>query len=281
MPLFLQALPLSLKTFWRYLAVLPILGIIALLLLLASVIPGIGYFVPGTVYAFCILTGLRCALVARGHKVDPEFGQMLRAGLVFCLMTIAATYLIEHLSVFLSAGIVMIYRALDVTWAGGASVWLWVGSGFSLYFFLMLLWGAALAVPMTAAVADGDARGTGVNPFQTLGKGMLGLGLISLVWTVGGSFWSIFGEVATMLALVVSTIHAVFNAEDPAWDWSVSPLSLLGATLWMTWASSWFFSAAVLYWERSMARRTSTMTSAPRHTAEDLRALREGRMRDR
>jgi hypothetical protein len=284
MPLFLQALPLSLKTFWRYLAVLPVLGIIALLLLLASLIPGIGYFVPGTVYAFCIMTGLRCALVARGHAVDPEFGQMLRAGLVFCLMTIAASFVIQHLSVYLSAGLVMITRALDVTWAGEASAWLWLGSGFSLYLFLMLLWGAALAVPMTAAVADGNARGTGVNPFQTLGTGLLGLGLISLVWMAGGTVFSIFGEVATMFFLLVETIRAVINAEDPAWDWSLSPFSLLGGTLYMTWASSWFFSAAVLYWERSTTRKalkSREKTEAARVSSTDLRALREARMQGR
>ncbi|MGL4236925.1 hypothetical protein [Tabrizicola sp.] len=281
MPLFLQALPLSLKTVWRYLAVLPILGIIALLLLLASIIPGIGYFVPGTVYAYCIMTGLRCALVARGHTVDPEFGQMLRGGLVFCLMTIGATFVIEYLSVYLSAGILMVVRAFGLGGEAWSGVWIWLGGGLSLYVFLMLIWGAALAVPMTAVVADADAKGTGVNPFKGLGTGIVGLSIISLIWMIGGNLFSFFGEVATMFALVSSTIYAVFNAKDPAWDVSLSPFSLLGGTLFMTWASSWFFSAAVLYWERAEARRKATASAqvkASRATSDDLRALRESRM---
>lgn len=281
MPLFLQALPLSLKTFWRYLAILPVLGIIALLLSLASIIPGIGYFVPGTVYAYCIMTGLRCALAARGHDCDPDFGQMLRAGLVFCIMTIAATYVITHLAVFLSAGLTMALRLQDLSWAGEPSGWLWFLSGFGLYVFLMLLWSAALAVPMTAAVADGNARGTGANPFAMLGSGIFGLTLISLVWMVGGNVFSIFGEVATTFTLLVTTIYAVVQGEDPIWDVSLSPFSLMGGTLYMTWASSWFFSTAVLHWERAMARRSASQMAkveATRFSSADLRALREARM---
>ena len=85
-----------------------------------------------------------------------------------------------------------------------------------------------------------------------------------------------------MVALLFETLRAVIAAEDPGWDWSISPLSLLGGTLWMIWASSWFFSAAVLYWERAVARRTANAQAsieATRVSSEDLRALRQARMR--
>jgi hypothetical protein len=73
----------------------------------------------------------------------------------------------------------------------------------------------------------------------------------------------------------------VINGTDPIWDWSLSPFSLLGGTLYMTWASSWFFSTAVLIWERNVqraeaAQKAKVITS--KVSADDLRALREARM---
>jgi hypothetical protein len=284
MPLFLQALPLSLKTFWRYLAILPILGVVACLLLLASFVPLLGAVVPGTVYAYCLMTGLRCALAARGHTTDPGFGHMLRAGLVFFLLTSVVGVVLNFLAGSLSAGIVLALRAFDKGGSGEGSVWLWFGSALGLLILFMMLWSAALAVPMTAAVAGTERRSTGLNPFDGIGSGMIGLTLISLVWMAGGTVFSVFGEVTTMFFLLFETIRAVIEGEDPAWDWSLSPLSLLGGTLYMTWASSWFFSAAVLYWERSTSRRAEKLRAAveaSRVSAEDLRALREARMRNR
>lgn len=281
MPLVLQALPLSLKTFWRYLAILPVLGVIAFLLLLASFIPLAGLLVPGTVYAYCLMTGLRCALAARGHTTDPGFGHMLRAGVVFCLMTMAATWIIEGAALLLPLGFFHAFGWLE-TLVGDRSGRLGLAGGiFGLLILFSMLWTAALAVPMTAAVAGTARQNTGMNPFDGFGTGMIGLTLISLVWMIGGSLLSVFGEVATMLALLIETIRAVAEAEDPAWDWSLSPFSLLGGTLWMAWASSWFFTAAVLYWERAEDRRKSLVTAraeATRVSAEDLRALRESRM---
>lgn len=282
MPLFLQALPLSLKTFWRYLLVLPILGVIAFLLMLASVIPIVGIVVPGTVYAYCILTGLRCALMARGHDTDPGFGQMLLAGLVFCIFTILVTLVIQTFAVVLPLGLSSAFGWLDGLTDSDPRILPLAGGIFGVYTLFMMLWGAAIAVPMTAAVVGNARRTRGVDPFDGLGAGMAGLTIISLVWMIGGTWFSIFGEVATMFFLLAETIRAVIANEDPAWEWSLSPLSLLGGTLYMTWASSWFFSAAVLYWERLVERRKSVARAtieASRVSAEDLRALREARMR--
>jgi hypothetical protein len=281
MPLFLQALPLSFKTFWRYLAILPILGIIAILLLLAGVIPLIGVIVPGTVYAYCLMTGLRCALAARGHTTDPGFGHMLRAGVVFCLLTMLATALIEAIAVLVPFGLGQAFGWLDGLVDDDPRILGFAGGVFGLVIVFSMLWTAALAVPMTFAVAGTERRSSGLDPFDGIGTGMFGLTLISLVWMIGGSVFSVFGEVATMVFLLFETIRAVINAEDPAWDFSLSPISLLGGTLWMTWASSWFFSAAVLYWERAISRRTArtrASVEATRVSADDLRALREARM---
>jgi len=101
LPLLIQALPLSLKTFWRYLLVLPLLAIVPLVLLLVGFIPLIGIIAPGVAYAFCIMIGLRSALVARGHTPQADFGQMLRYGTVFSLLTMVATSLINALSALL------------------------------------------------------------------------------------------------------------------------------------------------------------------------------------
>ncbi|NJS38554.1 MAG: hypothetical protein HC783_05520 [Rhodobacteraceae bacterium] len=281
MPLILQALPLSLKTFWRYLAILPILGVIACLLLLASFIPLVGLVVPGTVYAYCLMTGLRCALAARGHNTDPGFGHMLRAGVVFCLLTMAATFVIEAAAVLMPLGLSHAFGWLEGLVDDDPRLLAFVGGVFGLLILFSMLWTAALAVPMTFAVA-GTSRGAGLNPLDGIGTGMIGFTLISIIWMIGGSFFSVFGEVATVLALLFETIRAVIAAEDPGWDWGISPMSLLGGTLWMAWASSWFFSAAVLYWERAVARRKATSQAsvdAARVSSEDLRALRHARMR--
>lgn len=280
MPLFLQALPLSLKTFWRYLAILPILGVVAILMLLASLIPVIGYFVPGTVAAYCLMTGLLCALAARGHPVDADFGQMVRAGLVFCVMNIVAAFVLNYVAEILVVAIVLALRGLGLGAEGGSALWYLLGGKGTIYPLLLLLWSAALAVPMTFAVAASGRRGSGIYPFEGIGKGMISLSLISIVWMIGGSLFSIFGEVATILALLFETIRAVIASEDPAWDWSISPFSLLGGTLWMTWASSWFFSTAVLYWERAVDRRKTAALArveALRVSSQDLRALRLAR----
>ena len=281
MPLILQALPLSLKTFWRYLAVLPVLGVIAVLMLLASFVPLVGALVPGTVYAYCLMTGLRCALAARGHVSDPGFGHMLRAGVVFCLFTLVATVAIDAAAASLPLGVASAFGWLDGLVDDDPRILPLAGGIFGIYTLLMMFWTAALAVPMTFAVAGTDRRSTGINPFDGIGTGMVGLTLISVVWMVGGSVFSVFGEVATMLALLYETIRAVAQAENPAWDWSISPLSLLGGTLWMTWASSWFFAAAVLYWERVQDQRKAAARAgveAGRVSSADLRALRKSRM---
>jgi hypothetical protein len=281
MPLFLQALPLSLKTFWRYLAILPILGVIACLLLLASFVPLLGTIVPGTVYAYCLMTGMRCALAARGHTTDPGFGHMLRAGVVFCLLTMLATIVFETIALLLPYGLSQAFGWLDGLVDDDPRILGFAGGVFGLLILFTMLWTSALAVPMTFAVAGTERRSAGLDPFNGLGSGMIGLTLISLIWMAGGTIFSIFGEVATIVFLLFETIRAVINAEDPAWDWSLSPLSLLGGTLWMTWASSWFFSAAVLYWERTISRRAEQVRAsveASRVSAEDLRALREARM---
>jgi hypothetical protein len=281
MPLFLQALPLSLKTFWRYLAILPILGIVALLLSLASVIPVIGVVVPGTVYAYCLMTGLRCALAARGHTTDPGFGHLLRAGVIFCLLTMLATFFFQLIALLVPVGLSHAFGWLDGLVDDDPRILGLAGGVFGLLILFTMLWTSALAVPMTAAVAGTQRRSTGLNPFDGIGTGMLALTLISLIWMIGGSFFSIFGEVATVFFLLFETIRAVINAEDPAWDWSLSPFSLLGGTLWMAWASSWFFSTAVLYWERANDRRTAKARAAieaTRVSGDDLRALREARM---
>lgn len=280
MPLFLRALPLSFKTFWRYLLVLPLLGIVALFLLFAGMIPVIGYFIPGVVYCYCIMTGLRCALVARGHRPQSDFSQLLRQGFVFSLMTMAATFVIKAVAGLLPLGVFSALGWLATLTDQDPRILVIAGSTFSLYILLMLVWSAALAVPMVAAVSDGGDGGTGINPFNGLGAGLFGLTVINLIWMIGGNFFSIFGEVITMFALVTTTAFSLANGKDIAWPETPGALWMLGATLFMTWASSWFFSAAVLYWEARVSRtqRQAAGAAAPRPSSNDLRALLEARM---
>ncbi len=171
LPLLIQALPLSLKTFWRYLLVLPLLAIVPLVLLLVGFIPLIGIIAPGVAYAFCIMIGLRSTLVARGHTPQADFGQMLRYGTVFSLLTMVATSLINALSALLPLPVYLALGWFNGLANGDPRILIMAGGIFGLYILLMLIWSASIAVPMTAAVAYGDAKGGGLNPFRGLGTG--------------------------------------------------------------------------------------------------------------
>lgn len=76
-----------------------------------------------------------------------------------------------------------------------------------------------------------------------------------------------------MFALFLTTLMALANGTDLPWDWSISPRSLLGGTLSIAWASSWFFATAVLYWERLGEKDAQ----ANRVSSTDIRTLRQTR----
>lgn len=280
MPIILQALPLSLQTFWRYLLILPLLAVVAVVLLLAAFIPLLGLIVPGMVYAYCMMTGLRCALVARGHESDPGFGHMLRAGAIFALLTLVITLMIEQVAYFLPLG------AFDLLGLPGGMVddetqmQPFNAAFYGLFSLLLLLWISALAVPMTAIVASPRRRSGGLHLFTGIGRGIFGLTVISLVGLAGGMLFSVFNGLATLVLIVVDTIFAAALPDEPTLDWSLSLWSLLPGILWTTWASSWFFSAAVLHWEDTVQRREAAALNAAeasRLPVEDVRALRLAR----
>lgn len=286
MPLFLRAIPLSFRTFWRYLLLLPVLAVASLLaVLIAAFIPVTNLVVPGAVGVFCTLAGMRCALVARGHHTPVDLRQLEWASLVFAVMNIVA---ITAIGLVLSLSLALLMRLHPVGdgfragTPADAEV-LAVGAGaFLLNAVLFGLYGSAIAVPMTEAAASATRRGVGRGLFFGLGRGMVSLFLITLVWFYGGRFFALFGEVWSLLLMIVSTLLAVTYGEDIPWDWDISLGSLLGGTLFMTWASSWYFATAVLAWEEAGARAAKAKTAASvaaRPSGDDLRALRQSRQK--
>jgi hypothetical protein len=284
MPLFILSLPLSFQTFWRYLLLLPLLAMFAIVFsLIAGLIPLFNYLVPGTVSAFFVICGLRCALTAHGHRNDQGTGQLLQHSVVFCVINAIAAAVI---GLVVASGLKLVLAAVGTegTAIGILSGWLgWSPYWTTLFVIGMLpyaLYASAIAVPMTEAAAGGDHARSGIAVLFGAGAGLFSLTLVFMVWVFVGSLFSVFGEVWTMFAMIISALFAIMSAREIPWDWSLARFSLLGSTLFMTWASAWFYATAVLAWEqvRQSSQQARIMaTEVNRASSGSLRAMREAR----
>ena len=281
-PLFIRALPLSLKTFWRYLILLPFLAVAAFALSLAGMIPVFGLLVPGAVSAGLILMGLRCALAARGHGGELDVGRLMTVSLIFGLIGSVGGFLanMAYRALYLvlsHAGITINPLGIFAGFLHLTPYWTVMSALLSLPYALLV---SALTVPATSAAASASHRGPDAGALFGLGTGIFGLCIPFLFSMFAGGLLSFFGEIAAMFALLATALLAMINGTDLPWEWSIDPGSLLGGTLVMTWAASWFYATAVLYWERAMEKDTRTKAGraeASRVTSTDIRALRQTR----
>ncbi len=277
MPLFLRALPLSFQTYWRYLILLPFLAIAAFVFyVIGSFIPFVSYLVPAAVSAYCLLAGLRIALVARGHYKRPSNKQLIMASFVYAILLLVAK---NVFGLVIGAGLlVMAQFGMTVNDSNILSYALVI---FPLYYILIAIYGSLIAVPMTEAVSA-DPRGPDNGYFFGFGTGFFSLFPVTLIWSYGGKFFAFFGEVWTLFFMLLGALIAAFNGEDIPWEWNFDLGYLLGGTLFMAWASSWFFATAVLAWEKARQRRKQARVDAieaERLSGDDLRALRKSRQR--
>ncbi|WP_208354468.1 hypothetical protein [Pseudaestuariivita rosea] len=282
MPLFIKAIPLSFKTFWRYLLLLPFLAIAAFVLSLAAFIPIAGMFVPGTIAAGLTIIGLRCALAARGHGNELDIGKLLIVSVIFCVINSVADLFIRFTGQGIVWGLGQVGVELD-------PIGLFVGLlGLSYYWSGMLLAllsptalvAAAFAVPMTAAAASATPRGGDIKAFFGFGSGLLGLMFVMAVWLFSGRFFAIFGEIWTTFGLMATALWSWFQDEGLPWEISLDPWTAFASTIFMTWASSWFFATAVLTWERKVERQKAdwaAQANENRVSTDELRALRKKR----
>ncbi|NSX56539.1 hypothetical protein [Parasulfitobacter algicola] len=284
MPLILRALPLSFQTFWRYLILLPVLAVATVVMsLIGAFIPVFNFLIPGTISAFCVIVGLRCALAAQGYRRETDMGQLLLASVIFCIMSIIANQAIEWIvsGILKVAGLVAIGLGYDIALLTELFVLIPVlGGVFLLKCILIATYVGAIAVPMTTAAADDTYRVSGRNLFFGFGTGMFSLFLITVIWLSGGQFYAIFGEVWATFGLVASALIAIANGTEIPWSTSFQFDTLLVRTLFMTWASSWFFATAILAWEKARQRNEKTTNSAMdtnRVSSDDIRALRAAR----
>jgi len=289
-PLFIQSIPLTFLTAGRYLLLLPILALLALAYTLLSVIPIIGWFVPGMVTAGLFIMGLRCALAARGYGNRLDGNKMTWFSFIFSIIFVA----LEWLRDFVLLGLFEVAQALDLTFDPLDPTELLVGLFVGLFsvspywtgMLLALLSPTALiialmAVPMTAAAHEMTFRGRDISPFYGFGKGAFSLMVVLAVWLLAGNMYAFVGEVWTMLGLMATALWAVITGNPLPWEISLNPWSALISTLGMALASSWFFATAVLAWERKTAQDAtarSIYTPAPVSTA-DVRNLRLRRER--
>lgn len=275
MPLLIRALPLSLQTYWRYLLLLPFLAIAAFILsVIGGLIPFVSYLVPWAVSAFLIIMGLRCALAARGHQDAPSFKQTLLASFIYGTLNL----IIKTIYVLVGWGIMQIMAQFGIT-INDDNVLVSAGIIFSLYYILISIVASLIAVPMTEAAAASPRRPTN-DYFFGFGTGAFSLFIVMLVWAFGGKSFAFFGEVWTIFLMLASALFAAWSGEDIPWEWSSNLTYLVGGTLFMAWASSWFFATAVLAWETAGQRRKKAQidaVEAQRTSGSDLRALRESR----
>lgn len=283
MPIFIQALPLSLATFWRYLIFLPVIAIGAIFLSLFSLLPIIGLLVPGMVGVWMTVMGLRCALAARGHVQPLDGGTLLTVCLFFSVIFAGVGMVVN--------GVVwLIVSAMQLAGVELDPIGLFVGLfGISPYWTATLLAilapmaiaNAAFAVPLTAAAAATEAKGWDYKAFAGFGYGIIGLAIVSAIWLFSGHMYAIFGEIWAMFGLVFVAFNALAAGEALPFATDLSPLSALRSVLIMTWASSWYFATAVLTWERFAETRpinTATESVQKALTTNDIRALRQSRM---
>lgn len=274
MPLFLRALPLSLQTFWRYLILVPFLAIAAFVLsAVGSFIPLVSYLVPGAVSAFLVIMGIRCALAARGHYGTPDFKQLLLASFIYGTLNLA----IKNIYILGSWGIMKVMPNLGTTITGENALASTIVF-FSLYFILLSIFSSLIAVPMTEAAAAPRSPNNGY--LFGFGTGAFSLFFVTLIWAFGGKFLAFFGEVSTIFLMLIAALFAAWHGDDIQWEWNSNLTYLVGVTLFMTWASSWFFATAVLAWETARQGRDQTRKDtieAQRISGDDLRALRKSR----
>lgn len=286
MPIFIQALPLSIKTFWRYLILLPFLAIAAFLLSLVQLVPIIGLIVPGTISAGLVIVGLRCGLAARGHFNPLDHGKLLRVSMIFCVINAIADIFLR--GIHFAMGWVIVQANVEIDPIGllqgllGVSYY-WAGVLLALLSPTALVT-AALAVPMTSAAVSATHRGPETPIFFGLGSGILSLMVVMTVWLFGGHFFAIFGEVWATFGLIATALWSWSQSESIPWELSLNPWSAFGSTMFMTWASSWFFATAVLAWERKIGQEKADETAlreANQLSGEDLRTMRQKRMKGR
>lgn len=282
--IFIKALPLSLFTFWRYLILLPFLGIGALVLSIFSIVPFVGWLVPGMVSVWLSVMGLRCALFARGYMQPISGGTVLNICLFFSVIFMVVGILLNlfmggMLWAITQAGITIDPLGLFVGALGVSPYW----SGILLGFLAPIAFTtAAFAVPLTAAAASTGANGWDYKAFSGFGRGVIGLSIVMAVWMFSGHMFSFFGEVWTVFGLIVGVLLALKDGETLAFQTDLAPWTALRSTLIMAWASSWYFATAVLTWEHYAQKKPTDLR--PKHTPEpaastdDIRALRHARM---
>jgi hypothetical protein len=250
-----------------------------MVLLPLTLVPFLGWLIPGAITAGFTLVGLRCALAARGH---------VRIGESAGIATLALTYG----AIFLAGGLIADLLQHAVGWvainAGLSpdqdelvgrvsrltpySIAFWVSA-----ILPKLMLASLLTVPMTAAAAARDWR-QGSLLFG-LGAGMLGLCLPLMAWLILGNIWSFFGEVWTIGFVVAYGLFDLARMRDLGLE-LLSKTYFLISIVGMAWASSWLFASAVLYWERELKRVQSDRhgrVNAQRVGSEDIRELRLAR----
>ncbi len=228
--------------------------------------------------------GLRCALAARGYVKPLDGATLLNICLFFSVIFMGVGFVLNGIVWVIpwaleQAGIVVEPLGLFVGALGVSPYW----SGILLVILApLVLTNAAFAVPLTAAAASTGACGWDFKAFVGFGRGIVGLSIVNAAWLFSGNMFSFFGEIRTTFGLIIGAIWALVEGESLPFQTDLAPWTALRGTLFMAWASSWFFATAVLTWEQYATQRPTSQKvpgSNDAVTSEAIRALRRSRMR--
>lgn len=281
MPLFLKALPLSLKTFWRYLIsllflMIAVYGFGNLLLFMPLGPLGALLALPFavTVPMLFALVGFQCALTARQHYVEISIRRLLWISFVYLVLTAVITTLISLVGSVVGPPLDanLASRFPDSYFDGLATI---IIGGLGPALFTL-----AMAVPMTAAIAAHPKRTDQVGLFWGFGSGVPSLALVWLVGIAASGFFFL-SQMPALLSVFTSLGEPVGSGAFTNALAGIDLVSFAASGALAVWSSSWFFATAVLAWERVSPGRASAVpmaVKAPSISAEDLRALREARM---
>jgi hypothetical protein len=280
-PLFLRSLPLSVTTLWHYVFLSPLVLIVCIPFLLLTILPLVGWIVSSAILTFISFAGFRCAITALGHGNQPSFGKLVRSSLLLGVINSLAGVLFLFLAWTVATGLERLGIVPDMA-VPGLQIPYVTGFAAVLYLTFAALFYCAMAVPMTALAAAATERGRDPGPFWGFGRGLFNLVIVWGLWLAGffylGFFVSLVEGVAVGVETAVNRALGLPAGEEIDVNWWFFGLSVI----YFLWGTCWFCATAALAWDRVQQRAATgrvVEVEVARVSAEDLRSLREARMR--
>jgi hypothetical protein len=282
---------LSFSVLWRYLIVLPFLAIpCGLIAIVASFFPLIGIVIATGALTFVMMIGFRSAFQAIRAGNDLDFGQLVKASLIFGIAQILLGLLVGLVVIAAFAVMALIdpevapllrnprANIAAITGFFQTSEMTQIISMGS--FVLLQAISAVIAVPMAGAAHSATPNDPGTDIWRGLGSSFWAILAILLVCYGVGTLSGLYDGLGLAGLFTVSAAIAAVAGEPIIWVTPQHGLWLLGCIVFLIWTSCWYFAAAALGWNKHLHDRQQAIAAIhrPQHVdADGLRALREAR----